>query len=104
MDYTSYEQFENGEEKLYVADWFYTKNQDSFYNGTGHLVATNTGFSKDWIVKETEKAVCVEFPLVNTRSYEDSVYTKKVWLPKSVVVTRVYTAAPDSLYDEVKYF
>ncbi len=66
-----------------IPAWFMEKNADKVT--TENLICFNT-FNKNNIVKETEKAIQVELEMM-TRSGMESRYTKKVWVPKSIIET-----------------
>lgn len=64
-----------------IPDWFMNKNYEKVT--TAHCRCYQT-FSSDDIIKETEKAFCVELGMM-TKSGSDTNYTKKLWIPKSIV-------------------
>lgn len=64
-----------------IPDWFMNKNIDKVT--TAHCRCHQT-FAREDIVKETEKALCVTLGMM-TNSGIDTVYTKNVWIPKSIV-------------------
>lgn len=70
--------------RFMIADWFMNKNLDKVT--TAHCMCFQT-FSKEDIVKETEKAFYVALQLMVSATGAESRYTKKVWIPKSVVTT-----------------
>ena len=67
-----------------IADWFMNKNLDKVT--TEHLMCYSNFFENE-IIKETEKAYYVELPMRVKGSGAESRYTRKVWVPKSVVST-----------------
>jgi hypothetical protein len=64
-----------------IPDWFMNKNMDKVT--TAHLVCFQT-FDKYAIKKETEKAYYVELDMMTREGFE-SKYTKKIWVPKSIL-------------------
>jgi hypothetical protein len=64
-----------------IPDWFMNKNIDKFV--TTNLI-TSQYFGEVNILKETEKAFYVELEMV-TRTGFDSRYTRKTWVPKSIL-------------------
>ena len=67
-----------------IADWFMNKNLEKVT--TEHLSCYSNFFKRD-ILKETEKAYYVELPMMVKGSGAESRYTRKLWVPKSVVST-----------------
>lgn len=65
-----------------IKDWFYNKLVEEKRNGSWIVYST---FSKEDIVKETEKAVCVNMGVYNASTGAESIYMKKCWIPKSCV-------------------
>lgn len=64
-----------------IPAWFYEKNLDKLTSA--HLVCYHTFFEEN-IIRETEKAVYVDLEM-RTRSGAESKYSRKVWLPKSIL-------------------
>lgn len=65
-----------------IPDWFMNKNLDKVT--TAHCICYQSFDASD-IVKETEKAYLVELEM-QTRSGYETYYTKKIWVPKSIIL------------------
>lgn len=70
-------------ERFAIAGWWMNRNYDKV--STAHCQCYDT-FEASEIVKETEKAMCVELGM-RTKAGVDTAYVKTVWVPKSVVST-----------------
>lgn len=70
-----------------IKAWFLNKNADKFTTAHCHV---SRYFSKEDIIKETEKAYQVNLELVTNSTGADTTYTKLVWVPKSCVEAYAY--------------
>ena len=68
--------------KYSIKDWFYKKLIEE--KRSGSWIVYNT-FSKEDVIKDTEKAVCVNMGVYNAATGAESIYTKKCWIPKSCI-------------------
>lgn len=68
--------------KYSIKDWFYNKLVEEKRSGNWIIYST---FGSEDVVKETEKAVCVEMGVYNASTGAESIYTKKCWIPKSCI-------------------
>lgn len=64
-----------------IPDWFMNKNLDKVT--TLHCRCYQT-FAKEDIIKESEKALFVSLGMMTNSGY-DTNYSKKVWIPKSII-------------------
>lgn len=69
------------EKRYMIPDWFMNRNYEKVT--TAHCKCYQT-FGKEDIKKETEKAFFVELGMM-TKSGHDTNYSKKIWVPKSIV-------------------
>ena len=70
-----------------IADWFMNKNMEKVT--TEHLMCYSNFFQNE-IIKVTEKAYYVELGMRVKGSGAESRYTRKIWVPKSVVTTYTF--------------